>query len=90
MKSIKRLIVAIVVVIIAAVTLTACNKTMFDIQYTFTKAHIRVNDVWFDVDVVKWCDYDGEQIQLQLTDGTVIVMNSRDCILYNGNLPTGA
>ena len=30
----------------------------------------------------------GEQLQLILTDGTVMIIHSRDCILYNGTLPT--
>ena len=86
-KSTKIMLVIAIIVIIA-LCLTACNKTIFDTKYKFEKAHIRVNDVWFDVDVDKWCDYDGEQLQLILTNGTVMIIHSRDCILYNGTLPT--
>ena len=86
-KSTKIMVVATIIVIIA-LCLTACNKTVFDKKKKKKKAHIRVNDVWFDVDVDKWCDYDGEQLQLILTDGTVMIIHSRDCILYNGTLPT--
>ena len=85
---IKQTIVAIAIIVIIMICLTACNRTVFDTKYKFEKAHIRVNDVWFDVDVDKWCDYDGEQLQLILTDGTVMIIHSRDCILYNGTLPT--
>lgn len=87
MKNIKIMIIAIIL-IIAIFAFTACNKTIIDTKYKFEKAHIRINDEWFDVNVSKWNDYDGEQIQLILTDGSVIVINSRDCILYNGTLPT--
>ena len=85
---IKQIIVAIAIIVIIMICLTACNKTVFDTKLKFTKAHICVDGEWFDVDVDKWCDYEGEQIQLILTDGTVIVIHSRDCILYNGTLPT--
>lgn len=87
-KQINKILVVIAIIIIIALCLTACNKTIVDMKYKFEKAHIRVNDVWFDVDVDKWCDYDGEQLQLILTDGTVMIIHSRDCILYNGTLPT--
>ncbi len=85
-KSTKIMVVATIIVIIV-LCLTACNKTVFDTKYKFEKAHIRINDEWFDVNVSKWNDYEGEQIQLILTDGSVIVIHSRDCILYNGTLP---
>ncbi len=81
-------IMVVIAIIIIALCLTACNRTIIDTKYKFEKAHIRVNDVWFDVDVDKWHDYDGEQIQLILTNGTVMVIHSRDCILYSGILPT--
>lgn len=83
-----KIMAVIAIIIIIAVCLTACNKTIIDTKYKFEKAHIRINDEWFDVNVSKWNDYDGEQIQLILTDGSVIVIHSRDCILYNGTLPT--
>lgn len=86
-KSTKIMVVATIIVIFV-LCLTACNKTVFDTKYKFEKAHIRINDEWFDVNVSKWNDYEGEQIQLILTDGSVIVIHSRDCILYNGTLPT--
>ena len=86
MKNIKITIIAIII-ITAIFAFTACNRTVFDTKYKFEKAHIRINGEWFDVDVDKWCDYLGEQIQLILTDGSVIVIHSRDCILYQGTLP---
>ena len=86
-KSTKIMVVATIIIIIA-LCLTACNKTVFDTKYKFEKAHIRVNDVWFDVDVDKWREFSDEQMVLILTDGTEIMIHSRDCILYSGTLPT--
>ena len=83
-----KIMAAIAIIIIIALCLTACNKTVFDTKYKFEKAHTRVNDGWFDVDVEKLCDYDREQVQLIVIDGTVMIIHSRDCILYNGTLPT--
>ena len=86
-KSTKIMVVATIIVIIA-LCLTACNKTVFDTKYKFEKAHIRVNDVWFDVDIYKWREFSDGQMVLVLIDGTEIMIHSRDCILYNGTLPT--
>ena len=87
MKSTK-IIVAIAIIIIIALCLGACDNHSYDTNYTYNKAHIRVNDVWFDVDVDKWREFSDEQMVLILTDGTEIMIHSRDCILYSGNLPT--
>lgn len=57
-KSTKIMVVATIIVIIV-LCLTACNKTVFDTKYKFEKAHIRINDEWFDVNVSKWNDYGG-------------------------------
>lgn len=88
MKRIKKVVIVVLLILVSSVCLTACNKTILDTKYKFEKAHVRIDDVWFDVNVSKWSDYDGEQIQLILTDGSVLVINSRDCILYSGTLPT--
>ena len=87
MKSTK-IIVAISIIIIIALCLEACDNHLYDTDYTYNKAHIRVNDVWFDVDIDKWREFSDEQMVLILTDGTEIMIHSRDCILYNGTLPT--
>lgn len=87
MRKQTKIMAVIAIIIIIMLCVTACNKTVFDTKYKFEKAHIRINDEWFDVNVSKWCDYDGEQIQLILMDGSVIVIHSRDCILYSGTLP---
>ena len=45
-KSISSIkIMAVIVIIIIAFCLSACDI------YTYEKAHIRINDVWIDVDI---------------------------------------
>ena len=86
----KRKILAIVtalLIVTLLLTLCACNYHVLDFEYTFKNAYVKINDTWVDLEVVKWCDYDGEQLQLTLTDGTVVVVHSLNCILYNGTLP---
>jgi hypothetical protein len=49
---------------------------MWDTQYTFNKIVIVNGDVATIVEVSKWKDYEGEQIQIETTDGLVFVANS--------------
>lgn len=65
------------------------NKTTFDFTKTYEHALIKVKDEWITVEVKQWNDYEGEQIQLLLKDGTVLLINSNSCILYSGTLPEG-
>ena len=64
-----------------------CNYQLIDMNYKYTNAYIKIGDEWKDVEIKTWKDYEGEQIQITLTDGTVILTNSINCILYNGELP---
>ena len=79
----------IILIAAIAVMFTACNKEVFDVKFKFTNAYVKVGEDWIDVEVKTWTDFEGEQIQLTLKDGTVLVVNSMNLILYNGTLPTG-
>ena len=58
---------------------------MFDTNYTFDKAIIQKGDKEIIVDIESWTDYDGEQLQLELTDGSVILVSSYNTILVCTN-----
>ena len=79
MKKIK--ILLLITLLAAIACLTSCNRTVFDTQYTFDKAIIQRAGGEQVVDIKSWRDYDGEQIQLELTDGSVIVVSSYNTIL---------
>lgn len=88
---IKKVILGLILAISVAIgclTLSGCNKQIFDLNYEFNRAYIKVGEEWKDVAIKSWRDYDdGEQIQIILMDGTVILTNSFNCILYKGTLP---
>ena len=74
--------IAGVIMALSIVGLTSCNKDVFDTQYTFNKAIISLNGQIKVYDIVSWTDYaDGEQFQLELTDGSIIVSSSYNTIL---------
>ena len=66
---------------LSMIGLTGCNKDIFDTHYTFNKAIISLNGQTKVYDIVSWTDYDGEQFQLELTDGSIIVSSSYNTIL---------
>ncbi len=90
MKKIAVIIVSMLTVFvigIACIACASCNYQMIDLNYKFTKAYIKIGEEWQTVEVSQWADYEGEQIQITLKDGTVLVLHSANCILYNGELP---
>lgn len=65
-------------------TLTGCgNYTMVDTKFTYNKAIIFSENTATIVEIKKWADYDGEQIQLETTDGLFILTSSFDTKLID-------
>ena len=85
-KDLKAKYVALAAAVtVAATALTGCNKTIIDVKYQFNKAFIfdNENHSVCIVDVSAWKDYDGEQLQLVLADGTYILTSTFDTkLLY--------
>lgn len=83
----KRILTILATLAVSFGCLTGCNYQVIDLNYKFDKAHVKIGDEWTTVELKMWADYDGEQFQLTLKDGTVMVVSSVNCILYNGTLP---
>lgn len=69
--------------VLATVVLTGCNQQVIDVKLKFNKAIIFREDTATIVDVKKWDDYDGEQLQLITPDGLIIITSSYDTKLIN-------
>lgn len=69
--------------VLATVVLTGCNQQVMDVKLKFNKAIIFRDDTATIVEIEKWNDYDGEQLQLITPDGLVIVTSSYDTKLIN-------
>lgn len=90
MKKKILIIMILVILVLTLVVTTGCNKQIVDLKLKFTNAYVKVGEEWIDVEIKKWTDYeDGDQIQIILNDGTVMLVHSNNIILYNGNLPKG-
>lgn len=77
----KKLFIALSVLFI--LVLSGCgNEQMFDTNWRFNKAIIKLGDEVITVDVAMWRDYeDGEQLQITAKDGTVYLTSSYNCTL---------
>lgn len=75
----------LLLMILPLLFLTGCeeyNYDYFDTVYKYNKAVILLqNGDVIEVDVLKWADYDGEQIQVTAKDGTVYLTSSFNCTL---------
>ena len=81
----KKFIAVILVVISFAFIFTACgNYDAFDTQYIFDKAIVSMPDgSVMELEIKKWTDYDGEQLQITAKDGTVYLVSSFNCVLID-------
>lgn len=71
-----------IICIAATMLLTSCNQGVLDTKLHFDKAIIQLaNGEVVEVEIAKWYDYDGEQIQIVAKDGTVYLTSSYRCDL---------
>ena len=88
MKKILLAILLCLVMSVTALSMVGCNYQFTDLNYNYTNAYVKIGEEWKDLEIKSWRDYDdGEQIQITLKDGTVMLVSSYYCILYKGKLP---
>lgn len=75
-------IVAAILVLVLCMCTGCGNVQLVDTVYTYNRAIIEMpgGDV-IEVDIKKWGDYDGEQLQIIAEDDTVYLVSSYNCIL---------
>ena len=71
----------IIIVMIILMAVTGCNKQVFDFEYTFDKAVCYYGNEKKEIEIKKWNDYDGEQIQIIGKDGKTYLVSSYNCML---------
>lgn len=83
----KKKIVALLLVVLLALGITACgNKDLWDTNYTFDRAIISLgNGETIEVEIKQWKDYEGEQIQIIDKAGNVYLVSTFNCVLINDN-----
>ena len=65
--------------------LTNCNKQIVDTVYSYDYVHINFLNKCYKIK--SWTDHEGEQLQVTLKDGTVMLISSTSCELIKGTCP---
>jgi hypothetical protein len=83
----KQKFVAMLVTMMAMCALAGCgNYTMLDTTYTYRYAIIALPDgTVVKGEVEKWCDYEGEQLQVTI-NGQTYLTSSFNCVMMT-NIP---
>ncbi len=88
MKKTIKIAVIITVILALVLCLVGCNTSVVR-KFTYTNAYVKIGENWVDLEIKNWYECDGEQLQINLKDGTVMLVSTINCILYNGELPKG-
>lgn len=72
----------IAMIILFLVFTTGCgNRQIFEAEYTFNRAYCNYDGTKFVLEIKKWTDYEGEQIQIIDTKGDVYLISANKCYL---------
>lgn len=80
----KNFITMLGIVIAAALILfglTGCNQQIIDLNYTYDKAICEIGNETKEIEIKKWNDYDGEQLQIIDREDNVYLVSSFNCTL---------
>lgn len=81
-RNIKKIVLIFYFILLLILFCGCGNKDMWDSQYTFDRAIVILNDgTKMEIEIQKWCDYEGEQIQIIGKDGKVYLVSSYNTIL---------
>lgn len=81
----KKTILKLAMTSMLLLSLSSCNKTIFDTTYSYEKIHLYATNKCYKIK--EWNDYSGEQIQVKLTNGTVILTSAQNAMLIKGDCP---
>ena len=78
----KKILAMTIAAVLLVLTLSSCNKQVFDTTYSFDKAIISLpNGTIIEGKIDSWTDYeDGDQIQVKI-NGITYLVHSSDVVL---------
>lgn len=74
-------IFGIITILLCLLFLTGCNKQVIDFDYKYTKAICQIGGETKEIEIKKWKDYDGEQLQIKDKEGNTYLVSSFNCTL---------
>lgn len=67
---------------ICLILATGCNKQLWDTEYTFNYAYCYYDsEKPLKLEVKKWSDYEGDQLQIISKDGNTYLVTASRCML---------
>lgn len=72
----------IILGLLIPILFSGCNKQIFDFKYTFDKAVCYYSGERFELNIDKWKDYDGEQIQI-ISGNKTYLISTNNCYLID-------
>lgn len=75
-----KIMVIIILLAIAVLLLTGCNRQIIDLKYTYDKAVCNYDGEKFELKIDKWTDYEGEQLQV-ISNGKTYLLSANKCYL---------
>ncbi|MBQ8292748.1 MAG: hypothetical protein IJX78_02930 [Bacilli bacterium] len=79
-------IIKVFLIVFVLLTLSGCgNYKLIDTTYDYHKIHIHNEDQCFNIK--SWTDYEGEQLQVELADGTILLVSNINATLIKGECP---
>ena len=80
-KKIIAILLIILGIILILLGITGCNKQIIDLDYTFDNAVCFIGNERLELEIRKWNDYDGEQIQIKTKDNKTYLVSMNNCYL---------
>ena len=78
----KKIITAIILFCLLSALAGCGNRDVFDTVYTYNYALVEMpGGEVKKINIKKWSDYEGDQIQIIAEDGTVYLVHSSNCVL---------
>lgn len=71
----------ITILAISTLLLSGCNYQMIDLDYSYDKAICNIAGEYKEIEINKWTDYEGEQLQIKGKDGNTYLVSSFNCTL---------
>ena len=70
----------IIILAVLILLLCGCNKQIIDLNYSYNKVVCNYNGDKFELEIDKWTDYEGEQLQVK-SDGKTYLISANNCYL---------
>ena len=82
MKKTIMIIEIFCLLIILLIIMTGCNYQFIDLEYNYKKAVCNYDGDKFTLEINKWTDYDGEQLQV-ISNGKTYLISANKCYLVS-------